>query len=187
MEFSYKLSEAEFLGSSKIATQSPKRRSARLLSFAYWVALFLVVWSALLIGMMLEWSDFTGDKLAHIPFLHIITASIMPSLIAFWLIPLSLRVMMRWPNQKLRREHFRTDPGCQADTTVIITKESVAFRSATGSSESIWDCYRTWGERNGILVLITRSGIRKILKISGLLEAEQAELRTILASVLPKK
>jgi hypothetical protein len=192
MEFSYKLSEADYLLAGSIAVKRPGRPRARLLFYAYLATLFLLLWGGLIIGMLLEQMDLVGISAAQIQGVQadkaIVPASIVPALLYFCAGLILLRTgFLRWFDRGRRLEHFRTDPGCQAETTVIATAQSIAFRSKTGSSESIWDCYSMWAERQGILVLVTHAGVRKILKVSSLSESEKAEFRGILSAALPKK
>lgn len=192
MEFSYKLNQAGYLLAARIAVKRPGRPWARVLSYGYLTMIFLIIWGALLAGMMLEQQDLVGITAAEVQAPHavreLVPASILPAIGLFSLALLLLRLRpLRSLERKTRLEHFHTDPRCQAETTVMMTKESIAFRSGTGSSESIWGCYSTWGERNGVLVLVTRAGFRQILKIVGLSEPEKIELRGILSAVLPKK
>jgi hypothetical protein len=191
MEFSYKLTEAEYVLACRIAVKRPGRPWARLLSRSYLFLIFLVVWGSLLAGMVLEQSDLVGitaDEIRHIHTVpEFIPESIIPAICLFVFVVLALGMRpLRWLDRKARQEHFRTDPSCQAETTVTATPNSISFRSVNGSSDSIWGCFATWAERNGILVLVTRAGVRKILKISGLTEPEKAEFRMILNAALPK-
>lgn len=192
MEFSYKLTESDYLRASIIAVNRPKRRWARALSYGYLTQLFLVIWGALIAGMMLERSDMVGITAADLRDLHvtsaIIPASIVPSAAFFGLVVLLLRLrFLRWFISNSRRENFRVDPACQAATTVTVTPQSIAFRSALGSSESDWRGYSAWAEKDGILLLVTHAGVRKILKISALSDVEKSELLSIVASALQKK
>jgi hypothetical protein len=192
MEFSYKLSEADYLLASGTAAKRPGRPWARLLAYGNLTLVFLIIWGALLAGMFLEQSDLAGlnpSEIQTVPLVRqVVPASIVPALCLFCLVFLLLRMrILRWLDRQSRREHFRADPGCQAETTVTLTPQSIAFRSVAGSSESVWDGYATWAERNGILVLVTRAGVRKIMKIASLSESEKVELRGILSAALPKE
>jgi hypothetical protein len=196
MEFKYTLNETEYLLASKIAVKKPKRPWARVLSYAYPTCLLLIVWGSFLLGMILERSDLVGITARDLGEGHpaqgiipapLLSASIVPACGLFCLFMIVLRILLRLPNRKLRQDHFRNDPGCQAETTVTATREFIAFRSATGSSDSTWGCYSTWAERGGILILVTRAGVRKILKTADLSEAQRAELHSILATALPQK
>lgn len=191
MDFSYKLSESEYLLASRIAAKRPGRPWARALTYGYLTIILLIVWGSLGAGMLLERSDLAGITAADIqrlkPAEAIIYASIVPACAISCMVFLLLRMRpLRWLDRKSRLEHFHADPGCQAETTVTLTGESISFRSAAGSSESIWGCYAAWGERNGVVVLVTRAGVRKILKISDLSEGKKDEFRSILSSALPK-
>ncbi len=191
MEFSYKLSEAEYLLAARIAAKRPGRPSARLFTYAFLTTILLIVWVSFVAGMVLEQSDLVGITAGDLQRPHkveaIIPASIVPTLAIFCVAILLLRMRpLRWLLRRSRFEHFRIDPGCQAETTVTLTSGSIAFRSATGSSQSIWGCYTTWGERDGVVVLVTCAGVREILKIADLSESEKGEFRSILSSALPK-
>jgi hypothetical protein len=192
MEFKYKLTEAEYLLASKIVVKRPGRPWARTLSYGYLAVIFLIIWGAFLAGMFLEQENLVGITAAEIQQVHamqkMVPASIVPVLGIFGLALLFLRLRpLRFLDRNSRIEHFRTDPGCQAETTVTVTPESIGFRSATGFSESIWECYATWVERNGILILVTRAGVRKILKITGLSDSDKDELRGLLTAALLKR
>jgi hypothetical protein len=192
MEFSYKLSEAEYLLAGRIAVKRPGQPWARVLAYGYLLQIFLIVWGSFLAGMVLERSDMVGVTANDIQKTHavreIVPASIVPAIALFFVIFLLLRMrLLRYFDRRRRLEHFRTDPGCQAETSVTATRQMIAFRSATGSSESSWGCYAAWAELNGILILVTCAGVRKILKISGLSESEKEEFRSLLNLVLPKE
>jgi hypothetical protein len=196
MEFSYKLTEAEYLLASSIVIKRPKRPWARVLSNAYLAALFLAIWGTFLAGMVLERNDLVGvtardlangNVVRGVSPTPLLSASILPAAGLFCLLLIVTRLLFRLPILLTRKEHFRSDPGCQAETTVSATAASISFRSAIGSSENIWGGYSTWAERNGILVLVSHAGVRSILKIAELSERERAELRSILGTALPKK
>ena len=192
MEFTYKLTEPEYLFASKIATKGLRQPWARLVRYAYLSVIFLIVWGSVLVGMLLEQQDLVGITAGEIQFMHkaqaVIPASFVPAIGCYCLVLILLRFrFLQWFDRKRRLEDFRTDPGCQAETTATVTPQSIAFRSATGSSESIWACYSTWAERNGILLLVTHAGVRKILKVAGLSDPQRDELRAILTTALPKK
>jgi hypothetical protein len=193
MEFSYKLTESEYLSACKIPVKRPGRNWTRISSYVYNAILLLTVWGAVVLGMLLESWDLVGINAADVPHLHtpaaILPASIVPALGYFALVLMAFRLLRptRWLAARRRREHFRADPQCQAETRVTVTVEGVSFHSATGSSQSIWSTYSTWAERGGVLLLVTHAGVRKILCISKLTDPQRAELRGLLAAVLPQK
>jgi hypothetical protein len=193
MEFSYTISEAEYLSACKIPVKRPGRNWLRINSYANEVILLLAIWGAFALGMLLESSDLVRVTAAQIPHGHaaaaILPASIVPTLGYFCVVVLAVRILRPtgWLALKIRREHFRSDPGCQAETHASITTEGVAFRSAVGSSQSTWGPYYAWAERGGTLILLTRAGVRKIIGVGNLSDSDKAQLRSILAAALPQK
>jgi hypothetical protein len=195
MEFSYKVSEDEYMRASKIGIKRPRGPWARGVSYLYPATLFFAVWGSFLLGMIMERNDLVGVTAGDLHEGHAFrsmspapfwSASLIPALGIFCLLLICLRILFRVPMLRVRREQFRRNPGCQVETTVNVTPSSIAFRSATGSSESRWECYSTWAERDGVLVLVTHAGIRQILRIAGLSEPERAEFRGILSASIAK-
>jgi hypothetical protein len=189
MEFTYKLTEPEYLLACDIVVKRRGPSWTRHLPYVYFAGLLLVVWGAIFGGMELECSDLIGvsveiHKLPPVGLM--ISGSLLPAFIYAWVVSLIVRAVLRRWYLRRRLRHFHDDPGCQAETTVNFRPDSIGFRSSTGSSESIWECYETWNEKNGVLLLVTRAGTRKIVKTSGLSEAERSELRGILVAALPK-
>jgi hypothetical protein len=193
MEFSYILTEPEYLRACNMRVKRAGRNWLRINSYVYNAILLLTVWGAVVLGMLLESWDLVGVNTADVPHPHmpaaILPASILPALAYFFFVLVGLRLLRpsRWIAARQRREHFRTDPSCTAETCVTVTPEGVSFRSATGSSQSIWGTYCGWTERDGIVLLVTRAGVRKILSIGKLTDPEKSELRSILTAVLPQK
>jgi hypothetical protein len=187
MEFSYKLTEDDFVRAGAIKVRYPSARAwsksvSRIYSFSFLAAL----WLAFVSGRILERLDVTGNKLGDVAVEPLLLASILPSAILAVLIILVIRIVVYWPKRSLRREQYRNNAACQVETVVRISPESISFRSATGSSESRWTCYAGWNLRSGILVLANKAGVRQILKVAGLSPSERTELMQILDVAIPK-
>ena len=83
-------------------------------------------------------------------------------------------------------EDYRTDPRLQAEITVNVTPRSIAFRSATGSSEQSGRATRP-GPRGTVFCSWLYTRCAQFLKVAGLSDPQRDELRAILTTALPKK
>ena len=185
MEFTYRLTEEDYLRAAKIKAKNTSTRPwSRFLSRIYLGLFFLVLWFSMIVGRILEWLDLTGDKLGHLSVASVLFSSILPTAILSFLVILLIRAVLFWPKLLRRREQFRNSVGCQVETIVNVSPERIAFRSETGSSESQWRSYAAWSTRDGILVLDTQAGVRQILKIAGLSQDQRSELLGILRTTL---
>ena len=186
MEFISKLDERDFMLSGGIAVKRSQSRFDRVFRWIYPVVFIGFIWCTFLLGMILEWFRSRGG-LAQVPLGQMVLQSFGPTAILYYLMVTALRPLERWPLRKRRRERFRTNPACQVPTTVTVSSDSISFRSATGMSQSRWECFENWGEKGGIVVLLTRAGVRQMVKISELSSGEQQEFRNILTEVMPQK
>jgi len=187
MEFISYLDEADFMVAGKIAVKKTQDPFSRALAWAYPFIFFLFIWCTFLLGMILDSFIRTKSGWSQMPLRHLFIASAGPAVILYYMMIFVLHPLARWPVRRRRRERFRSNPACQLPTTVIVSSDLISFRCAKGSSQSTWDCYENWGERAGIVVLLTRAGVRQIVKISGLPSKQQQEFRSILAAALPQK
>ncbi|MGA2890516.1 MAG: hypothetical protein ABSE51_20950 [Terracidiphilus sp.] len=167
MEFSYKISEAEYL-----SAQRPKfkgRGGAILKTILFWVVVLAL--------LMIVFTVFQF-KPGHSSGVSGMSAFVLQA----YLIILLLQPIL------LRRQ-YRKDPSMQqGQFTVEITPESISIRNTVGlSSQSGWNVFRFWYEVTGVIVLITRTGTKQLLSLAGLSDAQRSELRSILATALPKK
>ena len=189
MEFTYKLTEADYVKAARIRAKSlnARRPWSKFLSRLYLVLSFAILWLCFSAGRILEWLDLTGDKLGNLAVGNLLLSSILPTAILSLLIILLVRAVTYLPRRRLRREQYRNSAACQVETRVRVSPQSIAFQSETGSSESNWKNYATWNMRDGILVLTNHGGVRHILKIAGLDPAQHSELMGILSDALPQK
>jgi hypothetical protein len=188
MEFSYRLTEEDYMKASKIKVKYATGRPwARFLSRFYLVLFLITMWLTFASGRILEWLDVTGDKLGKLAIGSLLISSILPTLILSFLVIVLYRALLFWPRMQQRREQYGSNAGCQVETTVTLSPLSIAFRSEMGQSESRLKNYAAWSSRNGILVLATQAGVRQIVKIGGLPPAQQSELLKLLTDALPQK
>jgi hypothetical protein len=87
---------------------------------------------------------------------------------------------------QLRRQ-YRKDPAMQGQFTINITPESISTHNTAGSSSNTgWNIYDYWREGKGMILIVCQSGVAVPISLAGLSEAQQNELRGILAAALPK-
>jgi hypothetical protein len=187
MEFTYTLTENDYLNAAAIkVARSAGRPWSRLLSVTYIVLFYLSVGLTVVAGRTLEWFDLTGNKLANLPLTGVMTSSIMPMTMLPLFFLILFKTVTYFPNQRVRREQFRSCLGCKVKMTAVVSSQSIAFRSEIGSSECSWKCFAAWNSQNGLLVLTNHAGTRQILKIAALNPAQHSELMQILSTALPR-
>ena len=198
MEFSYKLTEAEYLRASKLRLKSVGMGTNVKKVF---------LWVFILVCLMLLWGVVTRDaqKTAvdgsapvptssesvtptnslpktDVPLALLINVGPFLLLIAVWFNLVTLRVPTR-----LRRM-YRNDPAAQGLFTVNITPHSFAFKNTAGiSSEISWNIYARWIDGGDLILLVNYSQAALTLSLAGLSDTQRAELRGILSAALPKK
>jgi hypothetical protein len=190
MEFSYKISEAEFLSAWKLRNRSSG--SPRLKTALFWVFLLLcliLLWSV----VRVETPKFPARERPAAPaptrvgpprggsknLLGTITPSVLICVCLVLLAKLG-------PTSVLRL--YRNDPAMRGQFTVNITPESISTQNTAGvSTKSGWNIYDSWCEGKGLIVLVYRSRMFFVLNLVGLSEMQRDELRGILAIALPQK
>jgi hypothetical protein len=96
-------------------------------------------------------------------------------------------VMFRLSPVQLRKL-YRKDPQMQGRFTVEITPDFIGVENTAGfSSRSGWGLYETWEEGNDLITLGMRSTAYLMVGISELSPGQRDDLRAILSSALPKK
>jgi hypothetical protein len=200
MEFSYTISEAEFIQAWKLRMKSVRKRSALRK---------VIFWSFILVCLLLLWvvvqqkSNHAGNQPpASEMSNNCSAASVNPPThgnpfltSSFWLnvgpfvLLASLWVFLffRFVPARLRKLYLN-DPVMQGTFTVSVAPDSISVQNNAGSSgRATWNIYERWHEGKSVIILIIRSQTYLILSVSALSEAQRAELRSILAAALPKK
>jgi hypothetical protein len=191
MEFSYKISEAEYRQAWKLRKRTIFSRVQRGISLfvASWVVLFLcliMLW--LVVQATAPPTAVTQHPQQHpVSFVHILGALVLNigpflAIMGMWVF-----IVLGLPPLRLRRSYQR-DPTMHGRFTVNITPQSISTQNTAGiSSQTGWHIYEYWREGTDVIVLVFRSGTYFILGLSDLADLQRSELRGILTAALPKK
>lgn len=193
MEFSYKVSEADFRQAWRLERKASSRSSLK--TAAFWIFIMLgllllykfiqsngqqatapnhsIVSQAFLNQPPVPASTVSNSLERFGPFL--VLAGVWTLLVA-GLVPMRLRYL------------YRRDPRMKGQFTVKITPDSISTENTAGTrSHSSWHVYDYWCEGKGIIVLMFHSGAYSILSLAGLSNLQRDELRTILATALARR
>jgi hypothetical protein len=189
MEFSYRISEAEYLCASKL--RPLRGATSWVLKVVTGIILF---WICVFVGLILLWALVQrSSAIPHQPptnhvgagkFLKAALLNIGP----FILIPGSGIYLLFGLEPMLKRREYRKDARMQGIFTATIGQHSILIRDASGtSSQAGENSYEWWHESKRLIVLRLRSGAHTIVSLAGLSDAQRAELRNLLAANLPKR
>ena len=190
MEFTFRVSEADYLRSWKLRLNP--RGSRTLKTVMFWVfilACLLLLWRVVERGA--STTSGTGEpgttqKLEAPPqnsgtTAHALLVNVGPFivLVAVWVF------MIRRLGPTGVRRMYRKDPLMQGQYTVNITPESISTQNSAGTStKSTWNVFASWHEGKDVILLLYYTGAYFILSLS---EGQRTELRGILTTALPKK
>jgi hypothetical protein len=187
MEFSYRISEAEYAAAFKLRSRQASG-SAVVKTVMFWVFI--------LICLMVLWTVVQhsvphpqpAEYRPSIPSSTNVSSTVLTNSLPFLAIAgVWLFLLTRLGPRSLRRL-YRKDPNMQGEFTVEITPESISTRNTSGvSTTSGWNIYDYWREGKDLIVLIYQSSAFTVLNIAGLSDIQRDELRTILSLALPKK
>lgn len=198
MEFSYKLTEAEYLKASKLRLKSAGKGTT---------VKKVLIWGFILVCLMLFWGVVTRNAQkpavdgsapvprsservtstntppqTDVPFALLTSLGPLLLLFAVWFTLVTFRLPAR-----LRRM-YRNDPAAQGLFTVNVTPHSFAFKNTAGiSSEISWKIYERWIDGGDLILLVNYSQAALTVSLAGLSDAQRAEVRGILSAALPKK
>jgi hypothetical protein len=200
MEFSYRISKADYLGAWKLRLEGRGGpHSARLIVFWMVILLCLVaLWT-----VVQRTSPQTQTKVptptapasrsepaGNATPAHSASParSLLVNLAPFVVILSVWFFLLRRLGPTAVGSVYRKDPQMQGEFTAEVTPQGISVTNTAGaSSRNGWSIYDYWREGKGLIVLVMRSGALTILNIAGLCDIERNELRGILASVLPKR
>ena len=186
MEFSYTLSEKDYVSASRMLKAKPRKfgaaKTALLCLFA--VAILTIVWGVI--------QHSSGTEAGTPPVYTRSSNSIQPwyvylfGQIAFFA-GLAVVFELFLPDFFLRRD-FRKDPRMRREKTVRIDPSGIEFLDGTRKeSVTLWAELVYWTEQNGLIVFVKKPSSLLIVK-SSYLSVEQAnQLRGILAQSLPMR
>jgi len=191
MEFSYGITESEYVRACQLGRNS----------FLHPVAKKVLFWVFVLLCLMLLWAivqktsyppavldDPTATQsLAVEPANKIsLTRALFVNVGPFVLLAVVWVFLVNLGPKRLRRV-YKKDPLMQGQFTVSLTSESISIQNTAGTSaQTGWNIYSSWREKNGIIVLILRSGPCFAMSLASLTEPQKNELRGVLSKALPR-
>jgi len=180
MEFSYRISEEEYLNAD-----SPLRISkfSTVKTVVFW--LFILV----CLMVLITWVQRSSQRM---PVVQQPTVRDVGSNNHVWDyisgLVIVLPVVSLVLRPKLLRRRYRKDPAMQGQFTVSVTPESIIVQNSVGTfCRSGWESFFGWYEAKGVMVLFSRRPFARILiSLAGLSDSQCGELRNILLTVFPK-
>ena len=193
MEFSYRISEAEYLKAWKLRTKASGSRATKTIMFWVFIMVCLfMLWAIVQRQAQVPAhaqqpvvSSQTVGAAQNAPFpLRAILINIGPFIIilAVW------GVLLTKLGPRSVLQMYRKDPTMQGEFTVSVTSESIASQNTAGASwKAAWNIFAFWKEGKDIIVLFYHTGAYAVLNLAGLFEMQRSELRGILSTALPKR
>ena len=189
MEFSYRISEAEYLSAAKLKIKSSFRVGPIKKVVLFWI--FVVVCFLLFFVFFQH-----GQPQQPISDNAVIQAA-APSQTINWILTNLLPfvivvgvfsyVIFRSVPMQLRHL-YRKDPLMQGQFTISISPESISIQKTAGSSSKTgWNIYDYWREGKNLIMLVFHTGPFFLISLADLSEVQRDELRGILKAALPKK
>jgi hypothetical protein len=188
MEFSYKISEAEYMSAFRLKLK-PTARFGVVKAVMFWV--FILVCLLLLYSVVQKHAQQPPIRDEAIvqsvdsgKMVRNIIENVAPIVVfvGIWVF-----LKFRFVPMRLRRLYIK-DPLMQGQFTVNITPELISTQNTAGtSSKTGWNIYDYWHEGKGIILLVYHSGAYFLLSLASLSDAQRDELRAILAAAIPKK
>jgi hypothetical protein len=181
MEFSYTVSESDYLAAWKLRRAPGLSKTLKTVMF----------WVFILVCLMVLWGFVTRTNAtqpvvepepANSDPVHALIVNVLPFvlILCIWVF-----MLIQLGPQTIRRL-YRKDPLMKGVFTVKVTPESFAITNTAGfSSESRWSLYQSWREGKKVIALLMPTGGCSVLVLSDLSEPQRNELRGLLASALP--
>jgi hypothetical protein len=197
MQFTYRVSEADYQHAWKLRVKGISRS---------WTVKAVFFWVFILVCLMLLWAivsktpQRSSDSPAPVagqssdensapaeisrPSASTLLVNVGPFVLigGIWFF-----MVFQMGPRRMRRQYLK-DPAMQGTYTIDVTPNAIAVENTAGvSSRMVWNLYDYWQERQGVIVLVNKSGSYFVISASGLSESQQGELREMLSSVPPKK
>jgi hypothetical protein len=192
MEFSYRITEAEYLRASKL-------KPLRSFGFRVFklVRLIILFWICVFVGLILLWAVVqrsgaaarqpAAKQVGTGQVLKAVVLNLGPFLVPFIAIGGAAIYLLFGLERMLTRRKYRNDLRIQGQFTVNITQGRILVLDRVGaSSQAGGDSYEWWHESKGLIVLRLRSGAHSVVSLAGLSESQRGELRGVLVATLPK-
>lgn len=198
MEFTYSISEEEYVKANKLARKMMRSSIRKTVLFWLFVVvcltlLFLVVQKDHVASQDPGSSTQTEETVQVQSGAPEVSTSVAAHNALVNIAPLAAvlgiwaGIFFFWIPYQVRRQ-YRRDPNYQGVMTVTLNADTVALRSTTGLSWQVgWNSVDRWRERNDFLLLQMKSRGFLFASVRNLSEPEREDLRTILAEALRKK
>ena len=191
MEFTYRVSEEEYLRAHKVARGMQLRPSTGK-TILFWV--FVVVCLVLLFSVIQKsassHSEETMQARAQAPEVptSVMVHNILVNIGPLALVPcLWVGLWLFWIPYKVRRQ-YRRDPNYHGEMTITLDADMVDVRSTTGFLwRNGWNAVDRWREKEGFLLLQMKSRGFLFVNVRNLSEPMREKMRSILAAALPGK
>jgi uncharacterized membrane protein len=189
MEFSYRISEAEYLSAAKLKNKGNLHIRRIQKSLFFWI--FIVICFLLFFTFYQhsqQQSPITDDAaiqaVAPSQTINLILTNLLPVVAV---VGVFAYVIFRSVPMQLRQQ-YRKDPAMQGQSTLNITPESISIQITSGTtSKSGWKNYDYWRESKDLILMVCQSGIAVPISVASLSDVQRDELRSILTAALPKK
>jgi hypothetical protein len=183
MEFTFKVSELEFLQAAKLYRKSTVNSKLRKVLFAAFIFICLVLLFAVVMKIRNGPVENVPREQATVT-AALILQQVGPLILiaALWIF-----LLFVWPRMRLRNI-YRKSPALQGEVTVQATLDMFSVQTSTGSaSRTSWSDMKTWHEDKGFILLIYPTKIYQIVSVKDLADPQRQELRGILRAALPQK
>ena len=192
MEFSYRITEAEYVQAVHLGQKANSRSLLKVVMFWVFILVCLMLlWGV--VGKSKQRADNADQQTVEQPIeAHPASqeTSFQKTLInvgPFVLVGGIWTLLLAGGMRRLRRI-YRKDPLMQGQFTVNVSPESISIQNTAGtSSKTGWNIYKGWREGKGIIVLLLHPGTAFAMSLAALSEPERNELRGVLTTALPRK
>jgi hypothetical protein len=198
MEFSYRISEDDYVRGTKLRKSASRSNIARNVVFGLFIlfCVFLLCWRVIQVRSSSSASDTTssepaaaaaGDSAqpqAQVDTRRVLIFNVAPfaGLAVVW-----TALIVGGSRGRLKRM-YRKDPLFQNEFTVSVTPDLLSIQNPSGVSSQIgWNLVESWKEKNNLIVLIFRSKTSFLMNLSRLSDTEREDLRGILSSTISPK
>jgi hypothetical protein len=193
MEFTFKVTEAEYLRASRLRIKLPGSKTLQTVLFWIFILVCLVsLWST--VEKSKQTAGTTDQPVVTQPSevespsrgtgFHALLVNDGPILllVGVWFFML---LILR---PTTVRGMYRKDPVMQGQFTVNVTPEFLSAENTAGTFwKARWNIFASWREGKDVIVLMYFTRAYFVLSIAGLSDAQRGEIRGILSATLPKK
>jgi hypothetical protein len=186
MEFTYRISEQEYLEAARLNRKSGLGSSLRKVLFGVFLMLCLLLLFAVFMKIRSEHPDNVLETANHIASITLVPL-LKQDAPGLAMVALAVLFAIFWPRIRLQRM-YRKLPALNGEVKALATAELFSVQSSTGSTSTTrWTDISTWCESDGLILLIHPSRIYQIVNVRQLPDRQQSEFLELLATALPPK